>query len=265
MRTEISSTQLFYRLVKKEYDGFEVLEDVLGKSLGSELSDRDLWIVRIEVFPSAQEKLAALLEERGRELAGELGAPDLDESEMESLRSEVVGGRTRQRSAFAQYHLTSAYWYRNKAKGRFNDERRGAWYCSDELETSRREVQHYLELERSKVKLSGNGRIKTVNKNAKSIYVVIVSGVVPGEYEDLGCQPGHPALRPKSEMGHKAGQQLARSLLREEKMRGLLYPSARRADGQCFVAFTPSIVTNVEMAGYCAFDWNMREWVKWYG
>jgi len=54
------------------------------------------------------------------------------------------------------------------------------------------------------------------------------------------------------------GQKLAADL-RRQGHRGLLYPSARRKNGQCFVAFDPGVVQNVRPGASWKLVWNGTE------
>lgn len=159
------------------------------------------------------------------------GLPDLSPA-------ELVHGRPN------HTFINAAFAYARPGGSRFNDETRGAWYCSFEVETSLAEVSHHLGRE-----LANIGRFDNVTDYAELLADFI------GEFHDARGATSSPAyLAPDTETAYPAGQALAREL-RAQHSPGLIYPSARRAGGTCLVAFVPGVVQNVRQGGLWRLEW----------
>jgi hypothetical protein len=145
-------------------------------------------------------------------------------------------------------HINAAFAYTRAGGNRFNDGRRGAWYCSWDALTSASEVGFHRTRE-----LGYIGRYE-----GEAHYVELLADFI-GDFPDLGGDEALPgsnrALHPDPAVGYPAGQALA-SELRRRGHRGLIYPSLRRAGGRCLVAFDPSAVQNVRPGATWRLSWN---------
>lgn len=163
---------------------------------------------------------ARLTSERGRNL-------HLDRRELAWARRE------NDLRLYGEGHVNAAFSYTRAGGNRFNDESRGAWYCSWDFLTSVEEVAFHRTRE-----LSYIGRFEDSAR-----YVEILSDFI-GDFPDITDEPDHPALTPEPAEGYPEGQALARQLMGRGH-RGLIYPSVRHRGGRCLVAFQPAAVQNV--------------------
>jgi hypothetical protein len=181
-------------------------------------------------------------ETSGRLIAERSGNPALDRRELAFQR------RAHDLKVYGVSHVNAAFAYARAGGNRFNDGRRGAWYCAWDALTSAAEVGYHRTRELGYVgHYEGNAR-----------YVELLADFI-GDFPDLGgddAQPGsNPALHPDPAVGYPAGQALA-SELRREGHRGLIYPSVRRTGGRCLVAFDPSAVQNVRPGATWRLSWS---------
>lgn len=172
-----------------------------------------------------------------RLIAEREGSPAVDRRELAFAR------RAQDLKAYGNNHINAAFTYTRATGNRFNSGDRGAWYCSYSLETSAAEVGFHRTREL--------GYIGIYEDNMR--YVELLADFI-GDFPDLADQPGHGALDEDPDIGYPWGQILAADL-RNEGHRGLLYPSARHAGGQCFVAFDPCIVQNVRPGANWELQW----------
>lgn len=165
------------------------------------------------------------------------GSPGIDRRELAFARRE------RDLQVYGQSHINAAFTYTRSTGNRFNGPERGAWYCSYDTLTSAAEVGFHRTRELGYIGIyADEGR-----------YVELLADFV-GDFPDLTGEPHHPALEPEPAIGYPEGQALALAL-RRDGQRGLLYPSARRSKGLCFVAFDPGIIQNVRPGASWRFVW----------
>ena len=182
--------------------------------------------------------LAALEGETSARLIAEReGSAALDRREL------VFARRAHDLRLYGESHINAAFTYTRPTGNRFNTGDRGAWYCSYDTLTSAEEVAFHRTRE-----LGFVGRYED-----EARYVELLADFI-GDFPDLHNEPGHPALDPETDRGYPAGQALAADL-RRAGHRGLLYPSVRRSDGRCFVAFDPGIVQNVRPGASWRLTW----------
>lgn len=182
--------------------------------------------------------LAELEGETSQRLIAEReGSPAIDRRELAFAR------RQRDLRLYGQSHINAAYTYTRSTGNRFNGAERGAWYCSYDTLTSAAEVGYHRTREL--------GYIGRYDDEAR--YVELLADFV-GDFPDIAGQQDHPALAPDPAVGYPAGQALALEL-RRAGYRGLLYPSVRRRNGRCFVAFDPGIVQNVRPGASWRLVW----------
>lgn len=126
---------------------------------------------------------------------------------------------------------------------RFNDDKRGAWYCAFSRITAAREVAYHLKRlqdetdEPSKVRLQG-------------IFADFI-----GIFRCAKRLPrGEGILRANLEI-YPETQKFANKL-RNEGARGIIYPSVRDRKGVCLAAFLPEIVQNARYEDCWKMSWN---------
>lgn len=183
-------------------------------------------LAEIEGMTSARQ-----IAERGRAL-------HLDSRELAWTR------RAQDLRVYGNSHVNAAFAYTRAGGNRFNDDTRGAWYCSWASLTSVAEVAFH--------KTRELGFIGIFDHRAR--YVELLADFI-GEFPDLTATPDHPALHADPGTGYPEGQALARKLHRDGA-RGLIYPSVRHSGGRCLVAFDPSAVQNVRPGAKWDIVWN---------
>jgi RES domain-containing protein len=143
--------------------------------------------------------------------------------------------------------INGAFTYTRPGGNRFNDERRGAWYCAFRCETALAEVAFHLTRE-----LDAIARFENTTD-----YAELIADFV-GPFHDLrarrhardACLDADPAI------GYPAGQALARQLRAETAGNGLVYPSVRHEGGICLAAFHPHLVQNLRQGGIWRLAWH---------
>ena len=144
-------------------------------------------------------------------------------------------------------YINAAFCYTRATGNRFNGPERGAWYASHgdlAVETAQAEVAWHLTRE-----LEATGVFENV-----TAYRELLAGFT-SRFHDLRDREGDEILSSDPGVGYQAGQALARDVLGSGG-NGLLYPSARRDDGQCLVALRPHLVQNVRQGDTWAFEWS---------
>ena len=150
--------------------------------------------------------------------------------------------------------INAAFTHVRPGGNRFNDERRGAWYCAFDVQTSLGEVAFHLTRE-----LDAIGRYQN-----QTDYAEMIADFV-GPFHDLtGFGMALPSLAPEIASAYPAGQALARRLREPEAehpdgagpaSNGLVYPSVRCPGGTCLVAFRPGLVQNLRQGGIWRLRW----------
>lgn len=167
----------------------------------------------------------------GRLTGQQRGLPDL-------APGELVFGRA------GETCINAAFLYTRRGGNRFNDERRGAWYCAFEVQTSLAEVAYHLTRE-----LQNIGRFENTTD-----WVELFADFIGDFHDARGVDPPPPYLHEDIVIGYPAGQALAREL-RGLQSPGLIYPSVRRRGGTCLAAFLPGVVQNFRQGGLWRFEW----------
>jgi hypothetical protein len=166
-----------------------------------------------------------------RQRAQAAGLPDL-------APQELVYGRA------GALFINAAFTHTRPGGNRFNDDRRGAWYCGFAAETALAEVGYHLTRE-----LEAIGRFENSTDYAELLADFI------GPFHDLrGTDRTEPCLHPDPAIGYPAGQALAREL-RAGGNNGIIYPSVRHAGGTCLAAFRPDLVQNLREGGIWRLEW----------
>jgi len=148
---------------------------------------------------------------------------------------------------YGNSHINAAFTYTRQGGNRFNDESRGAWYCSWETLTSIAEVAFHKTRELKFIGLF----------EERSRYVELLADFI-GEFPDITDERDHPALDPDPAAGYPEGQALA-GRLRREGHDGLIYPSVRHRGGRCLVAFEPTAIRNVRPGASWEIVWEGSE------
>ena len=148
---------------------------------------------------------------------------------------------------YGNTHINAAFTYTRKGGNRFNDENRGAWYCSWDTMTSIAEVAFHKTRELRFIGL--------FEETAR--YVELLADFI-GEYPDITDERDHPALDPDPAIGYPRGQALAERL-RRDGHDGLIYPSVRHDQGRCLVAFEPTAIRNVRPGASWDIVWSGSE------
>ncbi|WP_117194229.1 RES family NAD+ phosphorylase [Rhizobium terrae] len=151
--------------------------------------------------------------------------------------------RSHDLQVYGNSHINAAFTYTRAGGNRFNDESRGAWYCSWQTMTSIAEVAYHKTRELRFVGI--------FEETAR--YVELLADFI-GEFPDITDEARHPALHPDPALGYPEGQALA-GRLRREGHGGLIYPSVRHAGGRCFVAFEPAAIRNVRPGASWEIVW----------
>lgn len=177
-------------------------------------------------------------ETSGRLIAERSGSAMLDRRELAFQR------RAHDLKLYGISQINAAFAYTRTGGNRFNDDRRGAWYCSWDALTSAAEVGYHRTREL--------GYIGCYEGEAR--YVELLADFI-GDFPDLDGHETEQALHPDPAIGYPAGQALAADL-RLQGHRGLVYPSVRRVGGRCLVAFDPGAVQNVRPGATWRLSWS---------
>jgi hypothetical protein len=139
--------------------------------------------------------------------------------------------------------VMAAFCHPRPGGGRFNDESRGAWYAGFTLATAHAEVAYHRGRELVEVGVT-DARLELRE------YIADFTG----EFVDI-----RGAGRTRAAIYHpdrySASQAFARELL-AERANGIVYDSVRHRGGTCLVAFRPTLVRNVRVAGHFEYRWS---------
>ena len=143
--------------------------------------------------------------------------------------------------------VNAAFCYTRSTGNRFNGPERGAWYASYgdlAVETAQAEVSWHLTQE-----LEATG----IFENTTS-YRELFAGFT-SQFHVIKTEMKDTVLSADPVLAYPAGQVLARDVLASGG-NGILYPSARQADGQCLVALRPHLVQNIRQGATWDFVWS---------
>jgi hypothetical protein len=143
-------------------------------------------------------------------------------------------------------YVNAAFCYTRATGNRFNGPERGAWYATygnGAVQTAQAEVSWHLTRE-----LEATGIFENI-----TAYRELLAGFT-AEFHVLEGPIDDDVLNADPVKAYPAGQTLARDVL-DSGGNGLLYPSARHADGMCLVAFRPYLVQNVRQGNTWVFEW----------
>jgi RES domain-containing protein len=138
--------------------------------------------------------------------------------------------------------VNAAFTHTDEAGGRFNDHTRGAWYATEELETSLAEVAYHKTRRLAEIVVPGfpGERPDEEISNFDDWMADFQSHfhVLDSVSEFSACLQPEPV--PDC---YWASQQTARQLLHSQS-NGLIYTSVRRLRSRCIVCFRPALVYN---------------------
>jgi hypothetical protein len=138
--------------------------------------------------------------------------------------------------------INAAYTYPRPEGSRFNDGRRGAWYCAFELETALAEVIFHKTVEYAEIDYFFD-----------SVSYQALLADFSAQFHDLRGGTGFKACLDSS--SYVASQALAGHLLDAGSM-GVVYPSVRRSGGTNIACFRPALVNNVRRGPAFQMTWS---------
>ncbi|MHA4871264.1 RES family NAD+ phosphorylase [Duganella sp. PWIR1] len=137
--------------------------------------------------------------------------------------------------------VNAAFTYARPEGSRFNDGRRGAWYCAFDAETALAEICFHKAVEYAEI-----------NRFDDSVQYQCMLADFTATFHDLRGQARYEAcLAPDS---YVASQTLAERLLDGGSL-GVIYPSVRRAGGINLACFRPALVGNVRKGAAYRLTW----------
>jgi len=137
--------------------------------------------------------------------------------------------------------INAAYTYAHPQGSRFNDSRRGAWYCAFDADTALAEVIFHKTVEYAEI-----------TRFDDSVQYQCMLADFTAAFHDLRGQPRYAAcLAPDS---YVDSQTLAERLLDGGSL-GVLYPSVRRPGGTNLACFRPALVGNVRKGAVYRLTW----------
>ena len=137
--------------------------------------------------------------------------------------------------------VNAAFTYAHPQGSRFNDGRRGAWYCAFDVETALAEVSFHKAVEYAEI-----------NRFDDSVQYQCMLADFTATFHDLRGQPRYDAcLSPDS---YIESQTLAERLLDGGSL-GIIYPSVRRPGGTNLACFRPALVGNVRKGAAYRLTW----------
>jgi RES domain-containing protein len=126
--------------------------------------------------------------------------------------------------------------------GRFNDHRRGAWYCSGAIRTAQAEAIFHRTRELEEI----GGWFDT------AVQMADYRADFDSDFHNVRERGFSTCLKPDD---YRASQKLGRALL-EGGSNGIVYPSVRDRGGECLVCFRPRLVANVKLAATYEYRWS---------
>ena len=137
--------------------------------------------------------------------------------------------------------VNAAFTYAHPQGSRFNDSRRGAWYCAFDVETALAEVSFHKAVEYAEI-----------NRFDDSVQYQCMLADFTATFHDLRGQPRYDGcLAPDSYID---SQILAERLLDGGSL-GIIYPSVRRPGGTNLACFRPALVGNVRKGAAYRLTW----------
>ena len=137
--------------------------------------------------------------------------------------------------------VNAAFTYARPEGSRFNDSRRGAWYCGFDIATALAEVSFHKAVEYAEIQ-----------RYDDSVQYQTMLADFSATFHDLRGRARYKScLAPDS---YIASQTLAETLLEGGSM-GVIYPSVRHAGGTNLACFRPALVGNVRKGAAYRLTW----------
>ena len=141
--------------------------------------------------------------------------------------------------------VNTAFTRSTDGYNRFNDDKRGAWYCALAHDTAVKEVAYNQKR---------NGE-HTGDSGSEVILREIFADFTGTFRSAKGLPRGEGILGANRKKTYKYTQPFANKI-RDEGARGIIYPSVRDPKGFCLVAFHREIVRNVRLGDRWKMSWN---------
>jgi RES domain-containing protein len=171
---------------------------------------------------------------------------DLDNATNARLRTQNGGaaGINVDELVFGVPHfriVNAAFTYAHPQGSRFNDGRRGAWYCAFDAETALAEVSFHKAVEYAEI-----------NRFDDSVQYQCMLADFTATFHDIRNQPRYEDCLAAD--SYIASQTLAERLLEGGSL-GVIYPSVRREGGINLACFRPALVGNVRKGAAYRLTW----------
>ena len=163
----------------------------------------------------------------------------------EKSGSSALDARELAYGVWGASYINAAFAYTRREGNRFNDGKRGAWYCALEDLTAIEEVAFHRTRELTHIGVFED----------EAIYQGLLAGFIGAFHDARNLPRGESILGDDPETAYLLGQELANTL-RLNGGRGIIYPSVRHPKGTCLVAFHPHIVQNVRLGARWKIIWN---------
>jgi RES domain-containing protein len=137
--------------------------------------------------------------------------------------------------------VNAAFTYAHPQGSRFNDSRRGAWYCAFDVETALAEVSFHKTVEYAEI-----------DRFDDSVQYQCMLADFTASFHDIRNQPRFEACLAAD--SYIESQTLAERLLDGGSL-GLIYPSVRRPGGTNLACFRPALVGNVRKGAAYRLTW----------
>jgi RES domain-containing protein len=138
--------------------------------------------------------------------------------------------------------IMGAFCHPRPAGGRFNDHRRGAWYCGVSIRTAHAEAIFHRTRELEEI----GGWFET------AVQMADYRADFNSDFHDLRGRGFSTYLNPND---YRASQRFGEALL-EGGSNGIVYPSVRDRGGVCLACFRPQLVAKVKLAAAYEYRWS---------
>lgn len=138
--------------------------------------------------------------------------------------------------------IMGAFCHPRPEGGRFNDHRRGAWYCAVSIKTAHAEAIFHRTREFEEI----GGWFDT------AVQMADYRADFNSDFHDIRGRGLSMFLTPDD---YRASQQIDRALL-EDGSNGVVYPSVRDRHGACLACFRPRLVASLKLAGAYEYRWS---------
>lgn len=146
---------------------------------------------------------------------------------------------------YGRTYINAAFAYPRPAGNRFNPDAWCAWYSAFTIETALQEVSFHL-----------TRALLAANYLDNETRYVELHATFDDRFCDLrNLDPKPDCLLEDTSIAYPEGQKIA-AKLREAGENGIVYPSARHAEGTCLVAFWPHLVTEFQQGAIWKLVWS---------